>query len=346
MMKRSILCTTTCILGALLSPAVGEESLTVATYGGEWGAAMQACIIEPFSKETGVTVTPEPGVSGVTLSKLRQQKNSPVLDVVWLDGGVSELAARDKLLHPITQAKVPNISEMLPEAVYKNSDGAVFALGTGFYSLGLTYNTTQVTTPPDSWLDLWNVDYSGAVTFPSPANAMGVPFLSQFSELKGGDLKNMDAAFEDLKKLSVTSYFDTAGAGTNLFQSGEAIIGAHYSNSAYAMIDQKLPIAFVVPKEGAIGGDIRLHIVANSKKIAKAEKFVNFAIGAERSKCMAERIYIGPSNTKVELSVEAAKRMPWGENGSIKNLKLPNWNDINDNRASIIEQFNKKVIAR
>src|SRR5687767_14708910 len=81
-------------------PVLAQESITVATYGGEWGSAMQACIIDPFTRDTGIRVVPEPGVSGVTLSKLRQQKDNPTLDAVWLDGGVSEVAAADKLLKP------------------------------------------------------------------------------------------------------------------------------------------------------------------------------------------------------------------------------------------------------
>lgn len=345
-MKFTLLLTSTCLAGMLSSPAAAQETLTIATYGGEWGAAMQACIIEPFTKETDIRIIPEPGISGVTLSKLRQQKDSPTFDVVWLDGGVSEVAAKDKLLHALTVDALPNISQLLPEAVYKNADGAIFALGTGFYSLGLTYNTEEVKTPPSSWLDLWKPDYAGSVTFPNPANAMGVPFFAQLAELNGHSLTDIDTTFNDLKNLNVVSYFDTAGAGTNLFQSGEAIIGAHYSNSTYAMSDQKLPIAFVVPKEGAIGGDIRLHVVSNGKKIAEAEQFVNFAVGVKPSECMAERIYVGPSNSKAVISEEATKRMPWGEKGSIKNLNLPNWNDINENRAIIIEKFNKLVIAK
>jgi putative spermidine/putrescine transport system substrate-binding protein len=153
-------------------------------------------------------------------------------------------------------------------------------------------------------------------------------------------------AFDKLKQLKVSAYFDSAGAGTNLFQSGEVIIGAHYANSAYAMRDQKLPIAFVVPKEGAIGGDIRLHLVANSKKQDAAEKLVNFAIGKGPAKCMAERIYVGPATAGLDLSADAKQRMPWGPEGSIKSLALPDWNKINANRAAIIESFNRNVAAK
>jgi putative spermidine/putrescine transport system substrate-binding protein len=333
-------------LGGWATIAAAEDAITVATYGGEWGAAMQACIIDPFTRDTGVRVTPEPGVSGVTLSKLRQQKDAPTLDAVWIDGGVSEIAAADGVVAAVDPAKVAAAAGMIPEGVYKGADGKIFALSTGFYSLGLAYNTREIKQAPASWLDLWKPEFAGAVTFPSPSNAMGVPFIVHLAGLLGGNVDNVTPAFEKLKQLKVSAYFDTAGAGTNLFQSSEVIIGAHYASSAYAMRDQKLPVEFVVPKEGAIGGDIRLHLVANSKKQALAEKFMNYAVGTGPAKCMAEKIYVGPATSGVELSDNAKQRMPWGPAGSIKSLALPDWNKINANRAAIIEAFNKTVVAK
>jgi len=347
MMKHSIATSTLAILAAgfVATEVAAQETITVATYGGEWGAALQACIIDPFTAETGINVTPEPGVSGVTLSKLMQQRNAPVLDAVWMDGGVSEQAYQQGVLAPIDAEKVPNVGEMLEQGIYKSGDGDIFAVSTGFYSLGLVYNTNDVQTPPQSWTDLWN-ELAGAVTFPSPSNAMGVPFLAELAKAKPTPLSEIAPVLEDISRLQVAAYFDTAGAGTNLFQSGEVIAGAHYASSAFAMRDQGLPIAFVVPKEGAIGGDIRLHLVADTPRMEQAEKFVNFAISKEPAACMAERIYVGPATRDVVLSDDAKARMPWGEDGNIDMLSLPDWDDINENRAQVIEAFNRAVAAR
>lgn len=330
----------------LTVPASAQQSITVATYGGEWGTALQDCIIDPFTAATGIRVTPEPGVSAVTLSKLLQQRDAPVLDAVWMDGGVSEQAAAQGVVTAIVPERVPGVAGMVDEGVYRDGDGNIFAVSTGFYSLGIAYNANDVGTPPASWNDLWNDELAGAVTFPSPSNAMGVPFLAEIAKLKQTTLSDIGPALEDIKKLQVAAYFDTAGAGTNLFQSGEVIAGAHYASSAFAMRDQGLPITFVVPEEGAIGGDIRLHLTANTPRMEAAEKFVDFAIGKEPAKCMAERIYVGPATRDVELSDDARQRMPWGPEGSVASLSLPDWNDINANRSSVIEAFNRAIAAR
>ncbi len=58
------------------------------------GDAFKACVADPFTKATGVTVVPEVGTSTVTLAKLQQQKDAPTIDVAWMDGGVERTRRR------------------------------------------------------------------------------------------------------------------------------------------------------------------------------------------------------------------------------------------------------------
>lgn len=331
------------LLAAAVEPSKAQESLTVAFYGGEWGDAIQSCIVDPFTKETGIAVTPEPGVSSVTLAKLKQQKGNPAIDVAWLDGGISELALAGDLVARLDPEAVPNIEQMIPEGVYKGPNGDIYALSTGFYALGLVYNTEEVEEAPTSWWDLWKEDLAGVVTVPSPSNAMGVPFFVTVAKLSGGGLDNLQPGVEKMRALEVSSYFDTSGNATNSFQSGEVIAGAHYASAAWAMADKGLPIAYSVPKEGALGGDIRVHIVKGTPKQDLAEKFVNFAVGVEPATCMANHLYVGPATKGVELSEKADKRMPWGPNGSVEKLNLVDWTAINEKRQNVTEVWNREV---
>lgn len=333
-------------LAATSAGVKAADSLTVAFYGGTWGETIQSCIVDPFVASTGIQVTPEPGVSSVTLAKLKQQRDSPVIDVAWMDGGVSELAAADGLVAPLDPAKVPGISQVIDEGVYRTGDGAVYALSTGFYSLGLVHNSEDVETPPTSWWDLWGPDYAGLVTLPSPANAMGVPLFVLVNQLSGGTMDNFDPGVAKMNELEVSSYFDASGNATNSFQSGEVIAGAHYANAAWAMADKGLPIAYSVPKEGAPSGDIRVHIVKGTKSMDAAEKFVDFAVAKEQATCMTNKLYVGPATKDVVPTPEAAERLPWGADGSVKNLALFDWNEINANRDRITEIFNQEVARK
>src|SRR5690606_34717244 len=299
------------------------------------------CLTEPYTKATGNTVTPEPGVAGVTLAKLKQQAGNPTIDVAWLDGGVSELAGQANVLEPLDPTAIPNLEKVIPEGIYKRPDASIYAVSTGFYALGLVYNTKETKTAPTSWNDLWRPEFAGVVTIPSPSNAMGVPFVYAINQEQGGTSADFTPGFEKLKTLEVYSYFPSSGNATNSFQSGEVIIGAHYASAAWAMKDKGLPVAYVVPKEGALGGDIRLHITKGTKHLKAAQSFVNFAIAPKQAACMSDRLYIGPATTGVVLSKKAKKRMPWGASGSIDNLEMTDWGDVNAKRSAVNQQWNK-----
>src|SRR5262245_37808824 len=195
----------------LADPASAQQRLTVATYGGNWGEAQKACILDPFAKASGVQVLQETSVSTVTYNKLKQQKGNPSIDIAWIDGGISELAAGDGVVAVIDAAKVPNISGLIDEAVYKNKDGKIYALSTGFYALGIAYNTKELKEAPQSWWDNWNPEYAGKVTLPSPVNAAGIPFFAHIIALAGGSLEAPAPGVEKLKTIKASSYYDASG---------------------------------------------------------------------------------------------------------------------------------------
>ena len=334
------------IVGAAASfSTVAEERLTVAWYGGNWGDAFKACVADPFTKATGVTVVPEVGTSTTTLAKLQQQKDAVKIDVAWMDGGISELAQAAGVLDSITAPGVANIANVVPQAIYKQGD-ATYAVGTGYYALGLTYNTKKITQPPTSWKDLWTKEYAGAVTIPSPSNSAGVPWIFFLTKVWGGDTKDLAPVFKEIKALDVALFFDSSGAASNAYQSGEAIIGAHFSVGAWDLIDKGLPIGYVVPKEGAWATDARLHLVKGTPNKASAEKFINTALTPEASSCLAEKLYLGPSVKGVKVSEATGRKLPWGVNGTVADLTLFDWNVINAQRPQITETWNREIAVK
>src|SRR5699024_2807250 len=181
-------------------------------------------VIKPFEVEYGVTVHEEIGPAGVNLGKIRQ--GSPQIDIAWLDGGVSKQAENLDVLMPIDIDKLDNKENILDEAIYINEEDEVFALSGGFYSLGLVYNTEEISDAPDSWEDLWETPENARLAVPAVANAMGVPFAAAINELYGGNDEDIDVAVSKLSELNVSSYYDTAGASENLFQGGQVNLGA------------------------------------------------------------------------------------------------------------------------
>lgn len=328
---------------ATASSAAQANEVRVAWYGGNWGEAFNVCIAEPFTKKTGIKVVPEIGTSNTTLAKLRQQQARPTIDVAFLDGGISEIAQADGLLAELKPASISNMAQLHPEAVYRTSQQQAFAVGAGYYSLGLTYNTKEIPVAPESWEALWDPSYAGAVVVPSPANSAGVPFVVFLAGMTKTPLTDLGPVYQKLKSLDVATYFDSSGAASNAFQSGEAVIGAHFNVGAWDLADKGLPIGFTVPKEGVWATDARLHLVQGAPQSAHGEQFINEALTPESSSCLAERLYLGPAVKAAVIPESVANKMPWGPKGSIANLNLLNWTEVNELRASVTDAWNREV---
>lgn len=333
----------TAIGGVCAQPAMADDkTLTVALYGGNWGDAFIGCVAQPFTQATGIKVVPEIGTSTTTLAKLQQQKAKPGIDVAWMDGGISELAQQAGVLDSLDPAAIPHLADVVPQGLYRSGD-SVFAVSSGYYSLGLTYNIHEISQPPTSWNDLWKPAYAGAVTLPSPANSAGVPFLFFLAQARGLDTADLSPLLEQLAELDTSSYYDSSGAASNAFQSGEAIIGAHFNVGAWDLVDKGLPIGFVVPKEGAWATDARLHLIKGAPHKAAAQRFIDTALTREASACLAEKLYLGPAVKDVQVPPAVATKLPWGERGSLADLRMLDWNTINARRAAVTDDWNRKV---
>lgn len=344
-MKKSIFLGTVASIAFISQVGVAQtapQSITVAYYGGNWGEAFDACVAKPFTTATGIQVIAEIGNSTTTLSKLQQQTGATVIDVAYMDGGVSEIAEAAGVLAPIELAKLANAGALQPEAAYKNGDH-VFAVSAGYYSLGLIYNTSEVTEAPQSWEELWNPDYAGAVAIPSPNNSAGVPFVIFLAGAFGDATETLDATFSKLKSLDSGLLYDTSGAASNAFQSNEVVIGAHFNVGAWDLIDAGLPIGFTVPSEGVWATDARMHIVKGTKNEEAAQKFIDTALTSEAATCLAEKLYLGPAITGVTLSDDVERKLPWGTGGSIKNLRLFDWTEVNAKRPAITDRWNREI---
>ncbi|QFT99912.1 Spermidine/putrescine-binding periplasmic protein precursor (plasmid) [Roseovarius sp. THAF8] len=338
-MKKTILMASASLMA--LAGAAKAESLNVSAYGGSWGDALSACVFKPFEEETGISVVLEPSASTVTLSKLQAEASAPVTDVAWMDGGVSELARDSGVVQAINPDQAPALENVADQAKYNTDSGEIYAVGNGYFAVGIVYNSQEITTPPTSWEDLWNPEYAGRVILPSAVNSIGVPMLAVFNDLAGGTLDDLSPAAEKLADLDVALFFDSSGVANSGFQTGEGVIGAHYATQAFTMADSGLPIAYAIPKEGAMASDIRVHIVKGTDQLEAAHKLVDFAVRPAQAGCLAAELQVGPATMGIELPEDVAARMPWGEGGSLDDLDVADWTAINAHRDALTETWTR-----
>ena len=135
-----------CTLAAAMSlttfAATAEETLTVVSWGGAYGAAQKNHMIDPFQKETGVKVLFEDYSGGVAEMKAQVESGKIQWDVVDLEVIDLERACSEGLLEVFPHDTLPDgvdgtpaAKDFIPEALSNEC-----AVGNIVWSVVYAYN--------------------------------------------------------------------------------------------------------------------------------------------------------------------------------------------------------------
>ena len=156
-------------LGAIVSSASvaqTSKSVTIANYGGAWADTLNRICVQPFGKETGITVTQ--AATDDSLAQIRVQQTTK--NILW-DIGPTEraglpIASKNGWLHPIDWALVDPENKLPPIARKE------FAIGSIAYSTTIGVRTDKLPAGKTftGWRDFWDVK-----RFPGPRTLRNSP---------------------------------------------------------------------------------------------------------------------------------------------------------------------------
>src|SRR5690606_13037225 len=96
------------------TPALAEEVVSFASYGGAYQEAIRKAMLEPILEEHGITTREDTLSGGIPEVRTRVRGGANDLDVVELYGGQCQQAANEGLLVPLDYDQIPN-AEGIPE---------------------------------------------------------------------------------------------------------------------------------------------------------------------------------------------------------------------------------------
>lgn len=328
---------------ALGAGAAQAQSKTfyVAGYGGSFEQTMRQEIIPAFEAKHGVKVEYVAGNSTDTLAKLQAQKGNQQIDVAIVDDG------------PMYQAiqlgfcgKVEGLSgdDLYPQARFKDDK----AVAIGLVGTGLMYNTKYFAEKgwpaPTSWNDLKDPKFKKLVVIPPINNTYGLYTLMMFARMNGGGEKAIDPGFKVMKEAvnpNVLAYEPSPGKMTELFQSGQAVIGVWGTGRVQSFANTGFPVDFVYPKEGAVTLLASACPVAKPGAGAIASDFIKAMLEPKMQLVLLKDYGYGPVNRKVAVPAELAKMAPIGDRAA--KLYNPDWDAINPQREEWTKRWNREV---
>jgi spermidine/putrescine transport system substrate-binding protein len=237
--------------------------------------------VAAFTEATGHTVVHEYFTSEQEmLTKLRT--NPGAYDVVLINSAFTAQAQAEGLLAPIDAAKIANFKDVDP-ALAANADlnpaGALYGVPWTWGLTSFAVNTADFPTPPTSIQVFWDPAWKGRVSIRDD----GLEAV-QFAALATGQninaITDLDAVKAKLTELmpQISTYWGSENDWNQFMAAGDLAVATYWSGSAARAIGKGLPVAFVVPEEGAIGWLDGLSIPATSTKPDAAHAFIDWMI--------------------------------------------------------------------
>ena len=321
-LRALILCTTSLFFlhgGVIASQA---KDMVFTSWGGTTQDAQKKAWVEPFEKQTDITVK----LDGPTdYGKLKAMVDSGNVDwdVVDVEGDFAVAAAKQGLLEPI-DFNVVKKAELDPRFT---SDHHV---GSFYYSFVLGFNKDAFGgKEPKTWADLFDTKtYPGKRTL-YKWSAPGVLEIALLADGVAPDKLyplDLDRAFKKLDTIKPEIIWWSGGAQSQqLLASGEAPIGAFWNGRVFA-VQKDEPEVGMSWNQNLTAADV-LVVPKGSKKKAEAMKFLAEATSPTAQAELARLTNYAPINTasaKLLPAKDAAELPDRHTDGQI-NLDMKYW---------------------
>ena len=265
-----------------------------------WSDYIDPQVLKDFEQETGITVHYDIMDSNEVL-EAKLMVGSSGYDIIAPSIHVLKRLGDAGLLLPLDKSKLPNLKHLDPQKMAKialiDKDNR-YGIPYMELSTGIAYNTRKVAEimgsdfKVDSWSILFDenvlkkLSQCGITALDSPSDMLCSTLIYMGRDPESTKAQDYEDAGEMLKILGrYVRYFHSSQYANDL-ASGDVCIGVAWAGDAQLANQRSLeagldPIAYVIPKEGALMGYDMLAITKTSKHPNNAHIFLNYIMRPE-----------------------------------------------------------------
>lgn len=254
-------------------------------------------IIREFEERTGLWVQVETGGTAQLLERIASEAEEPRCDLLF-GGGVDSLSADAGLFQPYSSP----LAENLPESC-RCPDGSWTAFS--LLPVVLIYNPVLVrVNPPQGWESLLDPAWRGRIAFASPAvSGSSYTALATFLQALPGEDGELLAAFHRNLRGRVLS---GSGAVVGAVADGACTVGVTLEETARKAVQAGSDVAILYPKEGTSVLPDGMAVVAGCAHRENARRFIDFALGEDVQRYLAQVCQRRPVRGELFQAPEAA----------------------------------------
>jgi putative spermidine/putrescine transport system substrate-binding protein len=287
--------------------AADPKRLVIYNFDGVLGQFYDDYWIKPFAQANDIKIETITMVgSAPPLDKLAAQINAgrPEADMVPLQPPQLVFAERNNLLMTIPRGSLKEASNYYEE--YITDYGPKLIL----WCYGLAYNKQKITTAPTRWRDMWDAKFKGQVglndaLFEQALQMANLAFTGKPTPIDDETFKRLS-----MLKPNIVSLWTTGAQAEQLFRTGEIAISPLWNGRVFKLIDEGVPLDFVVPEEGFFTRWNAYTVPRNAQNPDLAIRFIDFIMAEKQQSVMAEKLSYGsPHKTLVYPTAEVARRV-------------------------------------
>lgn len=251
---------------------------------------------EKFAKETGIKIHISNYVSNEELLA-KVQAGAQGIDVAVPSDYMVDIMAKQGLLQPLDQAKIPNKAGLDPQVMGQEYDPEnKFSLPYAWSTAGIAVNRELFKGTIKGWKDLFtNAELAGKISLLDDAREVIAAALKEqgmsVNARETDELAKAKAALKDLRPRVKMFRSDTIDA---LVNKEVAVAQAYSPDALQAGVKTGGKIEFILPEEGGTRAIDNVVILKGARNTEAAHKLINFLLSPEVNAAFVATIKGGP----------------------------------------------------
>lgn len=312
--------------------------------GGNLGVMPKAFAKEYMAAHPNVTIDIYEDSNLVGYPKMvaakRTTPDQPFVNLGFFNAQTSVQGDTDDMWNALDYSAMSNAKDIAPALRRDNKKG----IGIGADQVGILYNPTAISSAPTSWADVWDPKYAGKLSLFD--YWWYVVFAA--AKLNGGGLTNMDPGWSLWRAHAkqVRALVSSNPQWQDILSNGTSTITSCFNGTGLQFKKNGAPVAYSVPKEGAIPIPVYMQSVKGNTKDQEAvcQDIINEMISPKWCAQWAETSIEAPANVKSQLSAELAA-LPAFSKSTIEKLLPIDWSVTAKNNTEWRQKWDQNIKA-
>ena len=295
------------------SRALAAEEKKLSFYN--WDTYIGETTLEDFQDATGIEVKMDLfGDNSELFAKMRE--GNPGYDVIVPTNDFVDRMWRAGMLEPLDHSLIPNFKRNV-DSVFQEADfdpGRKYSMPYMWGTMGISYRKSKVD-KPTSWSAVWGEqsnEYAGRIAWISePGSMLGMVMKYLGYSYNATDPAQIKAAADQLIKYKKNVKAIAEDNGQDLLAAGEVDMAVEWNGDIAQLYAEDDDVGYVIPSEGSYYWQDCLCIPTGAPHPQNAHAFINYLLGAEVGRDLAEYIeYATPNAAARKLTSDSYRTHP------------------------------------